>query len=123
MNTYKLGKTYLSTISKNWPNEDYNKPGKTAVVALDVSTEHFKRNAIISSFFAIGKYKAELWWEDALQQWVTQTVSIISDNLDEGVYCGYCIQNDPNHFALLGKLKDGHPFTEACRDSLKNHCL
>jgi hypothetical protein len=55
-----------------------------------------------------------------LQAWVVH-VHILTDNLDEGVYCGYCTMNDPKYFKLPGKLKDGDKFTEEARKVLASY--
>lgn len=121
---------YLSTFDPPWPNTNFEVPGSRVYVAIDIDSFKFKRLAKLEGYFKI-KYKATIddnivdrvydarsLWEDAMQEHICHTVTILTDDPDEGIYCGFCFQNDANYFRLLGRLKDGDGFTETCRKAL-----
>ncbi len=113
-----LGEPYLSVLDSPWGELDITTPNAVVVSALDVSRFHFNRLAKSAGYFSFGKYNAKTWWEDGMQNRIANTVHIFSDDLSDGVYAGYCIQNCITYFRLLCKLVDGDEFTEACREKL-----
>jgi hypothetical protein len=111
-----FSKPYFTSLV-HWGTSDISDPKTKPVIACDIGTDIFrKRTNIVAHFKTISD--GSLWWEEGLQAWV---VHILTDNLDEGVYCGYCAMNDPKYFKLLGKLKDGDKFTEEARKVLASY--
>ncbi len=58
-----------------------------------------------------------------MQREICHVIHVLGDDPTEGVYCGFCIQNSPDCFMLLGKLADGDDFTEQCRQALLTYAL
>ncbi len=108
-----FSKAYITSLSP-WGTGDINDPKTKPVVACDIGTGIFCNRAKIVAYFRKIS-DGHLWWEDGMQNQIVHVVHILSDNLDDGVYCGYCAMNDPKYFKLLGKLKDGDEFTEEAR--------
>jgi hypothetical protein len=52
-----------------------------------------------------------------MQSNVAHVVHILTDDPHEGIYCGFCLQNDPRYFMLLGRIKNGEEFTERYREA------
>lgn len=115
----KFSQPYITSLFP-WGTGDIADPKVRTVFACDVGTNFFRDHAVIvADFRKISD--GHLWWEDGMQAWVVHVVHVLTDNLDEGVYCGYCAMNDPKYFKLLGKLKDGDEFTEAARRVLASY--
>lgn len=120
---------YLTTLDLPFGTGDISRPGARVVVVSDLGTNTFKRHCKLTGYFnfkytvdlpgGVGKeertYNAKTWWEDGLQSSVAHVVHILSDNPEEGIYCGFCMQNSPTHFMLLGKIKDDDEITEMFR--------
>lgn len=118
---YKLSDPYL-TVPSEWGYGDIQNPANRTVIVTDVSRHVFNHHAKLDGYFNIGANHGKLWWEDGMQDEIVHVVHILTDDIDS-IYCGYCIMNDARYFTLLGRLKDGHPFTEACRNKLKEFTL
>ncbi len=56
-----------------------------------------------------------------MQSEIAHVVHILTDNIEEGIYCGFCVMNDQRYFRLLGKLKDGDKFTEEAKNVLASY--
>ncbi len=115
-----FGEPYITSLVP-WATGDVADPKTKPVVACDINTDSFRDRAVISGHFVKEISDGHLWWEDGMQAWVVHVVHILTDNIEQGVYCGYCGMNKAKHFMLLGKLEDGHPFTEAARDVLASY--
>lgn len=124
--------TYLSTLHSPWPSlYAIGEPNRRVVVATDIDAIKFQRRAKLAGYFKfnypVGEdtktYDSRGWWEDGMGSEVCHTIHILTDNPDEGVYCGFCYLNHPDYFMLLGKLVDGDSFTEEYREILRSHEL
>lgn len=114
-----FSKSYITSLYP-WGTGDIADPKTKPVVACDVGINAFNDRAkIVGDFRRISD--GYLWWEDGMQNQIVHVVHILSDNPDEGVYCGFCAMNDPKYFKLLGKLKDGDEFTETARKVLASY--
>lgn len=115
----KFSKPYVTSLVP-WGTGDVSDPKTKPVIACDVGTNLFRRRATIVAHFPRG---GRLWWEDGLQNEIAHVVHLLTDNPEQGVYCGFCGMNDPKYFMLLGKLKDGDGFTEEARKVLASYRL
>ena len=87
-----------------------SEPGKRIFIAAACPTSKFNKLAR----FEYWRSNSKTWWECGMQSRVSEEVTLLTDNIEDGIFVFYNMQNSPEHTAFLGMLLE-NPFTEKVR--------
>ena len=83
-------------------------PKRRQYIAAEVAKTKFNEFAEFEYF-----KKAKSWWEGGMQKWISGSVTLITDNIEDGIFIFYNVQNSPKGFQFLGRLCEGCRLHEA----------
>ncbi len=119
---------YLTTFDVPLGRGNIDNPEARVIVVAEISAFQFRKHAVLAGYFKfkyphdgkLKEYDGKLWWEDGMQNEIAQTIYILTDDIESGIFCGYCVQNDPKYFLLLGKLKE-NDFTKKVKEVFQKY--